>query len=59
MLPLATIAGYIQWKSSSEAGSGATQVDGHVAAERVNKGGQALTRAEGECKAGLYRHFHA
>ena len=32
---------YFQWKSG-EAGAGATQVDGHVAAERVNKGGQAL-----------------
>ena len=43
---------YFQWKSG-EAGAGATQVDGHVAAERVNKGGQALVKAEGECKAGL------
>jgi hypothetical protein len=43
---------YFQWKSG-EAGVGATQVDGHVAAERVNKGGQALTKAEGECKAGM------
>lgn len=43
---------YFQWKSG-EAGAGATQVDGHVAAERVNKGGQALVKAEGECKAGM------
>lgn len=43
---------YFQWKSG-EGGSGATQLDGHVAAERVNKGGQALLKAEGECKAGL------
>ena len=43
---------YFQWKSG-EAGTGATQVDGHVAAERVNKGGQALVKAEGECRAGL------
>ena len=43
---------YFQWKSG-EGGVGATQVDGHVAAERVNKGGQALTKAEGECKAGM------
>lgn len=43
---------YIQWKSG-EAGVGATQVDGHVAAERVNKGGQALSKAEGECKASM------
>ena len=42
---------YFQWKSG-EGGVGATQVDGHVAAERVNKGGQALTKAEGDCKAG-------
>ena len=43
---------YFQWKSG-EAGTGATQVDGHVASERVNKGGLALTKAEGECKAGM------
>lgn len=41
---------YFQWKSG-EAGTGATQLDGHVAAERVNKGGQALAKADGECKA--------
>lgn len=44
---------YIQWKSG-EAGNGATQVDGHVAAERVNKGGKALVKAEGEVKDGIY-----
>ncbi len=44
---------YIQWKSG-EAGKGATQVDGHVAAERVNKGGKALVKAEGELKDGVY-----
>jgi len=43
---------YFQWKSG-EAGAGATQLDGHVASERVNKGGQALAMAEGECKASL------
>lgn len=44
---------YIQWKSG-EGGKGATQVDGHVAAARVNKGGQALVKAEGESKGGVY-----
>lgn len=44
---------YFQWKSG-EGGVGATQVDGHVATERVNKGGQALVKAEGENKAGVY-----
>jgi hypothetical protein len=43
---------YFQWKSG-EGGAGATQLDGHVAAERINKGGQALVKADGECKAGL------
>jgi len=43
---------YFQWKSGDASG-GATQLDGHVAAERINKGGQALVSAEGECKAGL------
>ena len=43
---------YFQWKSG-EGGTGATQLDGHVAAERVNKGGQALVKADGDCKAGL------
>jgi hypothetical protein len=44
---------YIQWKSG-EAGKGATQVDGYVASERVNKGGKALIKAEGEVKDGVY-----
>jgi hypothetical protein len=44
---------YIQWKSG-EAGKGATQVDGYVATERVNKGGKALVKAEGENKDGTY-----
>lgn len=44
---------YIQWKSG-EAGKGATQVDGYVAAERVNKGGKALVKAEGENRNGTY-----
>lgn len=44
---------YFQWKSG-EGGVGATQVDGHVAGERVNKGGQALVKAEGENKGGIY-----
>lgn len=44
---------YIQWKSG-EGGKGATQIDGHVAAERVNKGGTALVKAEGENKGGTY-----
>jgi hypothetical protein len=44
---------YFQWKSG-EAGVGSTQVDGHVAGERVNKGGQALVKAEGENKGGVY-----
>jgi len=44
---------YFQWKSG-EGGVGATQVDGHVAGERVNKGGQALVKAEGENKGGVY-----
>ena len=43
---------YFQWKSG-EGGTGATKLDGHVAAERINKGGQALVSAEGECKAGM------
>jgi hypothetical protein len=44
---------YIQWKSG-EGGKGSTQVDGHVAAERINKGGMALVKAEGENKGGIY-----
>lgn len=44
---------YIQWKSG-EGGKGSTQVDGHVASERVNKGGTALVKAEGENKGGTY-----
>lgn len=44
---------YIQWKSG-EAGKGATQVDGYVAMERVNKGGKALVKAEGENRNGIY-----
>lgn len=44
---------YIQWKSG-EAGKGATQVDGYVAGERMNKGGKALIKAEGENKDGTY-----
>jgi hypothetical protein len=44
---------YIQWKSG-EGGKGATQIDGHVAAERVNKGGTALIKADGENKGGVY-----
>lgn len=44
---------YIQWKSG-EAGKGATQVDGHVFSERVNKGGKALIKADGELKDGVY-----
>ena len=46
-------ADYIQWKSGA-GGKGATQVDGHVAAERVNKDGKALVKAEGENKGGTY-----
>ena len=44
---------YIQWKSGA-GGKGATQADGHVAAERVNTGGKALVKAEGENKGGVY-----
>lgn len=44
---------YIQWKSG-EAGKGATQIDGYVATERVNKGGKALVKAEGEVRDGVY-----
>jgi hypothetical protein len=44
---------YIQWKSG-EAGKGATQVDGHVTNERVNKGGKSLVKAEGDVKDGVY-----
>jgi hypothetical protein len=44
---------YIQWKSG-EAGKGATQVDGYVTTERVNKGGKALLKAEGENMGGTY-----
>ena len=44
---------YFQWKSG-EAGQGATQLDGHVAQERINKGGQALVKAEGENKGNEY-----
>jgi hypothetical protein len=44
---------YFQWKSG-EAGQGATQLDGHVAQERINKGGQALVKAEGENKGNDY-----
>jgi hypothetical protein len=46
-------ADYIQWKSGA-GGKGSTQVDGHVAAERVNKDGKALEKAEGENKGGTY-----
>ncbi len=52
-LPGGVFYDYIQWKSG-EAGKGATQVDGYVAAERVNKGGKALIKAEGENKDGTY-----
>ena len=44
---------YFQWKSG-EAGQGATQLDGHVAQERVNKDGKALVKAEGENKGNEY-----
>lgn len=44
---------YIQWKSG-EAGKGAVQVDGYVASERVNKGGKALAKADGDLKDGAY-----
>jgi hypothetical protein len=44
---------YIQWKSG-EGGKGAVQIDGYVAKERVNKGGKALVKAEGELKDGIY-----
>lgn len=46
-------ADYFQWKSGA-GGKGATQLDGHVAAERVNKDGKALVKAEGENKGGTY-----
>lgn len=52
-LPGGVFYDYIQWKSG-EAGKGATQVDGYVAAERVNKGGKALVKAEGENRDGTY-----
>jgi hypothetical protein len=52
-LPGGVFYDYIQWKSG-EAGKGATQVDGHVAGERVNKGGKALVKADGELKDGVY-----
>jgi hypothetical protein len=52
-LPGGAFYDYIQWKSG-ETGKGATQVDGHVAGERVNKGGKALTKAEGELRDGIY-----
>ncbi len=44
---------YIQWKSG-EAGNGATQVDGHVTNERINKGGKSLAKAEGEVQGDIY-----
>ena len=46
-------ADYIQWKSGA-GGKGALHLDGHVAAERVNKDGKALEKAEGENKGGTY-----
>ncbi|MBL8520823.1 MAG: hypothetical protein JNK75_09125 [Betaproteobacteria bacterium] len=46
-------ADYIQWKSGA-GGKGALFLDGHVAAERVNKDGKALVKAEGENKGGAY-----
>ena len=46
-------ADYIQWKSGA-GGTGAAQVDGHVTDTRVNMGGKALVKAEGENKAGIY-----
>ncbi|MBK7815428.1 MAG: hypothetical protein IPJ52_14740 [Rhodocyclaceae bacterium] len=52
-LPGGVFFDYIQWKSG-EGGKGATQVDGHVATERVNKGGKALVKAEGEVNGGVY-----
>lgn len=44
---------YFQWKSGA-GGKGSLQLDGHVAAERVNKDGKALVKAEGENKGGVY-----
>lgn len=52
-LPSGVFYDYIQWKSG-EAGNGATQVDGHVGSERINKGGKSLTKAEGEQKGDVY-----
>lgn len=46
-------ADYIQWKSGA-GGKGTAQLDGHVAEARVNSGGKALVKAEGENKAGVY-----
>jgi hypothetical protein len=46
-------ADYFQWKSG-ESGKGAMQLDGHVAAERVNKDGKALAKAEGSNKGDLW-----
>lgn len=46
-------ADYIQWKSGA-GGKGAMHLDGHIAAERVNKDGKALVKAEGENKGGVY-----
>ncbi|MBK8118510.1 MAG: hypothetical protein IPK39_04230 [Sulfuritalea sp.] len=46
-------ADYFQWKSGA-GGKGAMHLDGHVAAERVNKDGKALVKAEGENKGGIY-----
>lgn len=44
---------YVQWKSGV-GGKGAAQIDGHVDAARVNQGGKALVKAEGENKGGTY-----
>lgn len=44
---------YFQWKSG-EGGKGSTQLDGHVATERVNKDGKALVTAEGSNKGDLW-----
>lgn len=46
-------ADYIQWKSGA-GGKGALHLDGYVASERVNNGGKALVKAEGENKGGVY-----
>lgn len=52
-LPGGVFYDYIQWKSGED-GKGATQVDGYVAKERVNKGGKALVKAEGMVADGVY-----